>query len=536
MMDDDGTPSWLFEPVTRREALRGALAGGVAVGAGGLLSACGGSSTSTTQGGNGGSSGPTRRGGTLRIAVAGSAKDSVDAHTPVQEADIARLFQLYEPLAIHDQDYKLQMLLAESIEASGRADLWTVRLKPGIPFHNGKSVTADDVIFTIKRITDPKNPLVGAILLSDIDPGGMRKLDARTVRLKLKRPNADLPDFLGEYVNGIVPVGYDPKRPVGTGPFKFQSFAPGQRSVFTRNPNYWQKGRPLLDQVVIIDIPDDTARVNALLGGQVDAITNLPASQIAAVKGNPQLRVLSSPTGGWQPFTMRVDKAPFSDPRVRQAMRLIVDRKQMIQQALDGQGRVANDLYAPFDPCYARDLPQRRQDLEQAKSLLRQAGQSSLRVQLTTGPIFHGIVEAAQVFAQQAKGAGVRVDVRKVDSGTFFGDQYLRWPFAQDFWITRNYLPQIAQGSLPKSPFNETHWNDPQFQKLVGQARATLDHDKRCQLLGQAAKLEYDHGGYIVWSFSDQIDAYSRKVTGFAPAKTGVPLNSFGLKTVGFAT
>ena len=535
-MDHDDTSSWLLSPRTRREALRGALVGGVAVGAGGLLSACGGKSTPATQGGNSGSSGPTRRGGTLRIAVAGSAKDSVDAHPPVQEADIARLFQLYEPLAIHDQDYKLQMLLAESIEASGRADLWTVRLKPGITFHNGKSLTADDVIFTIKRITDPKNPRVGAVLLSDIDPEGMRKLDDRTVRLKLKRPNADLPDFLGEYVNGIVLVGYDPKRPVGTGPFKFQSFSPGERSVFTRNPNYWQKGEPRLDEVVIIDIPDDTARVNALLGGQVDAITNLPASQIGAAKGNPQLRVLSSPTGGWQPFTMRVDRAPFSDPRVRQAMRLIVDRKQMIQQALDGQGRVANDLYAPFDPCYARDLPQRRQDLEQAKSLLRQAGQSDLRVQLTTGPIFHGIVEAAQVFAQQAKGAGVRVDVRKVDSGTFFGDQYLRWPFAQDFWITRNYLPQIAQGSLPKSPFNETHWNDPQFQKLVGQARATLDHDKRCELLGQAAKLEYDHGGYIVWSFSDQIDAYTAKVTGFAPAKTGVPLNSFGLKTVGFAT
>src|ERR671929_1261421 len=166
-MDHDDTSSRVLATLTRREALRSALAGGLAVGAGGLLSAWGGKSTPTTQGGSGGSAGPTRRGGTLRIAVAGSAKDSVDAHTPVQEADIARLFQLYEPLAIHDQDYKLKMLLAESIEASGRADLWTVRLKPGITFHNGKSVSADDVIFTIKRITDPKNPLVGAILLSD---------------------------------------------------------------------------------------------------------------------------------------------------------------------------------------------------------------------------------------------------------------------------------------------------------------------------------------------------------------------------------
>jgi peptide/nickel transport system substrate-binding protein len=530
-MSNDHALLRLDQPLTRRDTLRGALLGGVALSTGGLLSACGGGSQPASQD----AGGAPRSGGTLRIGVAGSSQDSIDAHRPVQEADIARLFQLYEPLAIHDEDYRLQMLLAESIEPAGRPDAWTIRLKPDITFHNGKPLAADDVIFTINRITDPKDPKVGAVLLSDIDRGAMRKLDERTVRLRLKRPNAALPEFLGEYVNGIVPVGYDPKRPVGTGPFRFKSFSPGQRSVFTRNRNYWQKGLPHLDQVVIIDISDDSARVNALLGGQLEAITNLPAAQIRAIKGNSQLRVLTAQTGGWQPFTMRVDQPPFDDARVRQAMRLIVDRPQMIQQALDGQGRVANDLYAPYDACYAANLPQRQQDLDQARSLLRQAGRSDLRVQLTTAPIFHGIVEAAQVFAQQAKGAGVTVDVRKVDSGTFFGDNYLRWPFAQDFWITRNYLPQISQGSLPNSPFNETHWNDRRFQQLVASARATLAEGKRCELLQEAAKIEHDRGGYLVWAFSNQVDAHSSKLTGLVPAKTGIPLNSFGLKSVGFA-
>jgi peptide/nickel transport system substrate-binding protein len=118
-------------------------------------------------------------------------------------------------------------------------------------------------------------------------------------------------------------------------------------------------------------------------------------------------------------------------------MRLIVDRKQLIQQALSGQGRVANDLYAPFDPAYNKGLAQREQDLEQAKSLLKQAGQSDLRVELVTAPVFHGIVEAAQVLAEQAKGAGVTISVRKVDPGTYYGDNYLKWRFAQDYWFTR---------------------------------------------------------------------------------------------------
>jgi peptide/nickel transport system substrate-binding protein len=534
--DDEHGPQG--SAITRRQVLRGALAGGAMLSAGGVLAACGG-------GGKGGGGGTTnaggssaegvRSGGNLRVgASGGGAKDTIDAHIAVGDPDIARVFQLYEPLAIRNPAYELEMVLAESIEAGAQPDVWTVRLKPGITFHNGKPVTADDVLFSLGRIVDPKNPKVGASSISYIDFDRSKKLDERTVRIRLKAPNVGFPDDVGQYFNGIVPTDYDPKNPVGTGPFKYQSFAPGERSVFVKNASYWRKGEPKVDQVVIIDFPEDTARVNALLGGQVDAITNLPAAQIAQVKGNSGLKVLTSQTGAWQPFTMRVDQAPFSDVRVRQAMRLIVDREQVIQQALSGQGRVANDLYAPFDPAYNKDLPQRHQDIEQAKSLLQQAGRSDLRVQLVTAPVFQGIVEAAQVLAQQAKGAGVTVNVRKVDSGTFYGDNYLKWPFAQDFWFTRTYLGQVAQGSLKNSPFNETHWNDAKFAQLIAQARAELDEGKRTELLHAAQKLEYDQGGYIVWSFSNQLDAYSAKLGGFQPAKSGVPLTNYSFGKVGF--
>ena len=282
----------------------------------------------------------------------------------------------------------------------------------------------------------------------------------------------------------------------------------------------------------MIDFTDDTARVNALLSGQVDAIDGLPASQVAVVQANPNLKVLESKTGGWLPFTMRVDKPPFNDVRVRQAFRLIIDRQQMINQVLGGKGTIGNDLYAPLDACYDSSLPQRTQDIAQAKALLAAAGKSNLTVDLVTSDVASGVVEAAQVFAQQAKAAGVTINVKKVDSGVFYGADYLNWTFAQDFWYTRDFLPQTSAGSLPTSPYNETHWADPQFVTLVAKARATTDQTARCDLIHQAQKIEYDSGGYIIWGFPDQLDAYSAKVQGFVPDESGIPLTSYGFRSV----
>src|SRR4051812_49458520 len=403
-MSSEARSAWL-EDMTRREALRRAIAGGAVLSASGLLAACG----SSGGGGGGGPAGSgtapaqqkLRTGGVLRVgATGGGAKDTIDAHQPTTDPDIMRQWNMYESLAVRTPDFgQLQMLLAESIEPVGsKPNAWTVRLKDGIQFHNGKTVTADDVIFSLRRITDPKDPKVGNASISYIDRANLKKVDERTVRIPLKLTNAAFPDDLGQYFNAIVPTDYDPKKPVGTGPFKFQSFSPGQRSVFVKNPNYWESGKPYADQLIIIDFPDDTARTNALLGGQVEAINNLPAAQVKSLQGNPNMRVLISQTGAWQPITMRIDASPFDDNRVRQAFRLMVDRDQMVAQVLSGQGRVANDLYAPYDPVYAKDLPQRKQDLEQAKSLLKQAGRENLNVELVTAPVFAGVVEAAQVF------------------------------------------------------------------------------------------------------------------------------------------
>jgi peptide/nickel transport system substrate-binding protein len=525
--------------LTRRQVLHGALAGGAMLSAGGLLAACGGgsSSASSSAGSSPASTGKLKTGGSLRVgATGGGAKDTIDAHLPTADTDIMRCWNLYEPLAVRPPSFgPLEMMVAESIEAvHGKTDSWIVKIRPGIEFHNGKTVTPDDVVFSLQRILDKKDPKVGAASIGYVDIANVKKTGKNEVHIPLKFANAGFLDDLGQYFNAIVPVGYNPAKPVGTGAFMYESFTPGQQSVFKKFPNYWQHGKPYVDQLTITDFTDDTARVNALLGGQVDAIDNLPTGQIAQVQGSSSLKVLISHTGQWQPFTMRIDQAPFNDVRVRQAMRLIVNRPQMVEQVLSGQGRVANDMYSPFDPAYDSSLPQRAQDIDQAKSLLKSAGHAGLSVQLVTAPVFQGVVQAAEVFAQQASAAGVKVNLRKLDTGTFYGPNYLKWTFAQDFWATREYLPQVAQGSLPSSPFNETHWGAGAFEKLINQARAELDDTKRIAILREAEKMEYDQGGYIIPYFSNQIDAYSGKLGGLVEAKSGFPLGNYWFKNVGF--
>jgi peptide/nickel transport system substrate-binding protein len=513
---DDRYPDELTGGLTRAELLRRAAGGAALLSAGGLLAACGSSGSSSSSA----ASTPKaagKAGGHLRVGVTGGgAKDSIDGHQATADTDIVRVSTLYEPLAQPTADFKsIEMVLAESIEpAKGRADLWDVRLRQGVEFHNGKTLTADDVVFSLLRITDPKNPGTGAASIGYIDRKGVKKLDAQTVRIPLTLKNSEFLADLAQYFNSIVPVGYDPKKPVGTGAFSFTSFTPGQQSVFTKFPHYWQSGKPLADQVTIIDFTDDAARINALLSGQIDIADTIPPEQIAQIKGSSSLQLINNPGGGWLPITMRVDQPPFNDVRVRQAFRLMVDRPQMVAQVLSGNGQVGNDIYGRFDPDYNSSLPQRHQDIEQAKSLLKAAGHSNLKVTLTTGNIYGGVPEEAQVFAQQASAAGVTVNVQKIDTGTFYGSNYLKWTFAQDFWGPRRFLSQVAQGSLPNSPFNETHWADPQFLKLIAAARGELDASKRRQLIHEAQKIEYDKGGYIIAFFPNFLAAASSKVGG----------------------
>jgi peptide/nickel transport system substrate-binding protein len=520
--------------LSRRELLVGA--GGVLLAGG--LAACGGGSSSASSGGA--AAGSPKRGGNFRLGVTGGgASDLIDGQTIVTKPDQARLLATWETLLTYDENYRLQTDgLAEEVTAE-KADQYLVRLRDGIEFNNSKSLTADDVIYSMQRILSAKEGLFGAAGLSSVDPKNIKKLDDRTCRFFLKQPDSTIPDQFGQYYNGIVPEGYSRKGPlkyVGTGPYTVQSFTPGQQSVHPRFPNYWRSPQPYFDQVTVIDFADQSAQVNALLSGQLDAITDIPFAQIDVAKQHG-LVILESPGGGWLPLCMAIDMEPFTDVRVRQAMRLIVDRNAMLEQVLSGHGRVANDLYSPFDPCYDSSLAQREQDIEQAKSLLQQAGKAGMTVDLHTTNGAAGMVDSANIFASQAKAAGITVNVH--NDPNYYGDQYLKLAFSVDFWGTRNYLPQVANGSVPTAPYNECHWppKDSNYLSLYQQALAEVDTAKRCDIIHEMQQLEYNEGGYIIAFFNNLVDSYSNKVQGFKPSKGTLNLDSFGhgFRTIWFA-
>jgi len=481
-------------------------------------------------------SAPQLRGGSYSHgSTGGGLKDTLEPYFPVTNPDIARCLQLYEPLLRWNAEYKIEPSVAESVMPNRDNTQWLVRLRDGVEFHHGKTLTPADVMFSLAKVTDPKKPGSGGTELAKfLDLKNSKIVNQNTIVLQLSAPYAVLDQLLAEYTVGILPTDFDVSHPVGTGPFAYRRFVPGQLSEFDRFANYWD-GPAFLDELIIYDFADDAAKVNALLAGQVQSIDNLPSYVVNTIDQQGASPLISD-TGAWVPFTMRVDVAPFSDVRVRQALRLIVDRQQMIDQALNGFGILGNDLYSPFDPVFASDLPQRVQDIDQAKSLLAQAGQSDLDVELVTSTaVGAGAVESANLFVEQARQAGVAVQLTKADANVFYGDRYLSWNFAQDFWNTRNYVPQVATSSVKGATYNETHFDDPQFTALIDQAKREPDETKRNQLLHDAQKIEYDTGGFIIWGFKRQLDAYSNLVQGLQPHRY-LPCSNFGFKRASFVT
>jgi peptide/nickel transport system substrate-binding protein len=514
--------------LSRRELLlKGSALGAVTVGAP-LLSGCFGGDEST---GAATAGDQPKRGGVLRLGISGGGStDTLDPLAATTNMDYQRAAALFDYAYWPNDDFVIQPQLVQESTPNEDGSEWTVRLRDGIEFHNGKTLDADDLIFTIQRIFEVEfSGLSGRFAVVDVK--GMRKLDKRTVRIPLKRPFSIFPNQLAQLP--LVPVGFDPKKPVGTGPFKFQSFKAGQESTFVRNPNWWGgfwnvKGTPYIDELRIIDFADDSARVNALLSNQVDAIDAVPFGQTRVIESQG-FELFNVATGNWRPFTMRVDVAPFDDVRVRQAMRLIADRKQLIEQALSGFGTLGNDIYSPQDPVYASaDIAQREQDIEQAKSLLRQAGHDGLDLELVTSPIQAGVVEASTVFASQAKEAGVNVSIRRVDSATFYGDNYLKWPFAVDWWTPLPYLDQAVTADGPNAAFNETHFDDPEFTKLYNDALRETDEAKRVDFQHEMMRIQHERGGYLIWGFANTIDAHSKQVRGMVPTKYGQDFSDSG--------
>jgi peptide/nickel transport system substrate-binding protein len=521
-----------IDPLTRRELVRGGVGGAVALAAPALLAACGGSSSGPAQSATTATQGQPKVGGTLRAGLSGgTSSDTLDGQNIVNNTDGARSLQLYNGLAELDLNGTPRLALAEEITPNAGATEWTVRVKSGIEFHDGKTLSADDIIFSLRRLGAPNASQ--ALNFSRLDLTNIRKLDDRTLRIPAKSPFSVFGEWIASFGCPMYPTNWTKQHPIGTGPFMYESFTPGEQSTFVRNPHYWEPGLPYLDRLVIIDFADETSQINALLGGQVDVIDKLSSASLSALRSQGAGTLVSTKSALWNPFTMRTDQSPFSDVRVRQAMRLVVDRPAMNKTVFAGLGHLGNDLFALADPAYDSSLPQREQDIEQAKALLKQAGRENLTVELVTAPIGAGVVNMAQVYAEQASAAGVNVQLRQVTSTDFFGPNYTKWLFAQDEWPYASYLNQVNLSTVPGAPFNETHFDDAQYLGLFNQALATADAAKRRSIEQEMQYIDYTRGGYIIPTFVPGIDGYSKKVAGLQ-SSVWYPLGSFGFKHVWF--
>ncbi|HEX2045708.1 MAG TPA: ABC transporter substrate-binding protein [Gaiellaceae bacterium] len=504
---------------TRRRLLHGAAAAGLTLGAGGLLSACGGDGDETA-GQTGTTEGGPSRGGRLRVAHVGAGKgESFNPARGSSFIDASRYFNVFDPLSRVGPTLEVEPGLALEWNPNEDSTLWEVKLRPDVTWHDGKPFTADDVIYTLGQMGDAKHVSHASVL--NINLRDVRKVDDLTLEIPLKSPNARLFDSFVQQNTVIVQDGAtDFTRPVGTGPFMFQSFTVGERSLCTRNPNYWEQGKPYVEEWEDISIDDNAARLNALLAGEVDMISQIPFAQAKQQQEQGDIQVIAAESPALQVFLMAVDIAPFDDVRVRQAFRLIADRQALIDGALFGFGTVGNDLAGKGMPFYAEDLPPREQDLDEARALLAAAGHENLTVTLHTSDIVPGFVEAATLFAQQAQGAGVTVNVKREPANAYFDTSllYTKLDFAQSFWTYSSIPLWYEQALLSDAVWNETHWRDPETDRLIRQAQGAPDEETAEQLWRQIQETQYEEGGYIVWAYQHLVDGAAQNVQGVEPS------------------
>ncbi|MCT9145016.1 ABC transporter substrate-binding protein [Streptomyces violarus] len=506
-------------PALRRRGFLAATTGAAAL----ALVGCGGGTDGKADSDSGGT---PKRGGRLRAAFAGGgASETLDPHLANLFADVARAKALYDKLADYDADLSAGPRLAAAWQANKTLDRWQVTLRKAT-FHDGRPVTAKDVLYSYRRIADPKQAFRAKASLEPIDLDASRATGERTVEFVLKRPTAEFPNVLAAFGAYIVPenaTGKDfDQRPIGSGPFRFVSFAPGRSAVFRRHEDYWD-GAPYLDELEFVVANEESARVNALLAGQVEYAHELNPTTARAHEGRGQIEIVRLRNSAMQAFCMKTDRPPFDDRRVREAFFLIADRKELVDGALSGAGEAGNDLFGKGYEYYADGLPQREQDLDRARALLKRAGAEKLKVTLDTSAVAAGFTEAAGIFRDQAAKAGVTIDVRMGSKDSYWSDILDSGTLCCYRSGAMPIEAHISQRLLTDSTTNATRWRHKDFDALYQQAQSTRDKTGRAAVYERMQRRLYAEGGFLVWGFADWILGTARTVRGVetkAPANT----------------
>ena len=460
-----------------------------------------------------------RAGGTLRIGLAGgSTTDSLDPGSYNDSVMIDTGHMLWNGLVEWAQDGKPVPELAESWDIKPGAAEWIFNIRKGVTFSNGKTLDADDVVYSLNMHRgNTKSGAAGPFKsVSDV-----KKLSPNQVQVTLAGGDADFAYVLTDYHVLIVPDGHtDWTKAIGTGGYILDKYEPGVRISAKRNPNYWKPDCAHVDAVDITVINDTSARLNALMTGQVDTINRLDPKLVALVQKNSKLEVIRAP-GGWHTvISMMQDRAPFDNVDLRLALKYGIDREQAIKALFAGYGTVGNDHPIPkTDPYWNSDLPQIKYDPEKAKFHLKKSGLTSPPVTLqASDAAFAGAVDMALLFQQSAGKAGLKIDVKKEPADGFWDNVWLKGPCVTSYWGGRAAATQmLAVAYGPDAPWNESHYKNPKFTQLLAAARAETDETKRKPMIWDMQQLLHDDGATIVPAFRDWLDGNSKKVGGHTP-------------------
>ncbi|MFG1634168.1 ABC transporter substrate-binding protein [Pseudonocardia alni] len=490
-------------PVSRRHLLGAAAA----LAAAPALAACG--------GGTGGG------GARMRVAFpGGGTRESLDPHVVPQFVDQARARACFDTLTGWSQQMTAQPRLAESIGPDATGTRWRIRLRD-TTWHDGRPLTGEDVLFTLRRLADDATSATAASLFATVDhtASTARGRDAEIV---LSAPNFLFPLSLGAPGTEIVPAGTTSfGNPIGTGPFRFVSFEPGGPAVYARNDAYWD-GAPPAPELEFTPIDDEQARLGALLSGQVAYAHDLrPASARQVEQQAGRAVLLSAPQSTTQFLNLRVDRPPFSDPRVREAVRIGIDREALVRIVLLDTGRPGNDLFGGPDLQYfPTGVPQVTRDVARARALLREAGAENVAVELQTSGSDANFGPAATLVAEQLTEIGLRATPRTLDSQTYFVT--VRQEGVSSFTRTGTLpIPDyIGRRRLTGSNENQyTGYREPEIDRLYAAAVATPDEAARTTLLERIQTTLRADSGALVWGTSNWNVGIADGVTGVENAR-----------------
>ncbi len=458
-----------------------------------------------------------RQGGTLKMAWPSSPR-TIDPALAVQGDEYMITQHIYDNLARIDEKLQAQPQLATRWISDEQARTWTFTLREGVKFHHGRELTAQDVVFSVERILDPKTGSPGRTAMGPIEK--VEAVDKYTVRFRLSVPYADLPLGLGTTFGRILPadradlIKTDPS---GTGPFRLVEFRPGDRTRMVRFKDYWDPGRPYLDELWQVNIPQPASQVASLTGGDVQVMWEVPVAYIPSLERTPGVSLVEVKSPAFQPVTMLPNQKPFDDNRVRQAMKHLVDRAAVIRAVWQGHAAVANDHPVPQISPFWAPTSQRSHDISRARTLLAEAGYpGGLSLELWTSAERTGMPELAVAVQQMVAPAGIKVEIKTVPWSVFNANVFKKKSFYINNWggratIDETLYPFFRTGGS----WNEGNLSHPQLDKLLDEGRSQTDPRKRKEAYAQAEQLISDEGHMVIAYHSNYVTAMRNTVKGY---------------------